>query len=174
MKSFESLVVLKRPQGELWTIMRDHLTSLAERVDDIEEIRELQRSDADGVVHLVNQWRMRQQIPVAVRSMLKIGDISWIDRNRWDGQAGICHWTIEPGFLAEHIACSGRTVFAEAMGGRGTRVTFAGELDVKPSLLGALGAIGPMVTGFVESIATTIIPRNFRAVAEAAVAFRLP
>jgi len=166
--------VLKRPQSELWTIMRDHLTALGERVDDIEAIRQLERSETDGVVHIVNEWHMRQQIPAAIRAMLKIGDITWIDRNRWDARARSCHWTIEPGFLAEHIACSGQTSFAEAIGGRGTRVTFAGELDIKPSLLAALGAIGPVVTGFVESIATTIIPRNFRSVAEAAAGFELP
>jgi hypothetical protein len=31
-----------------------------------------------------------------------------------------------------------------------------------------------MVSGFVESIVTTIIPRNLRAVVEAAAAFELP
>ena len=60
------------------------------------------------------------------------------------------------------------------MAGRGTRVTFAGELDLKPGLLGSLAGIEPMVSGFIESIVTTIIPRNLRAVVEAAAAFELP
>jgi hypothetical protein len=58
------------------------------------------------------------------------------------------------------------------MGTRGARITFAGELDIKPSLLSALGTVAPMLSGFVESIVTTIIPRNLRAVAEAASEFR--
>ena len=50
----------------------------------------------------------------------------------------------------------------------------AGEIDIKPGLLGALGSMESMVTGFVEAIVTTIIPRNLRAVVEAAAAFELP
>jgi hypothetical protein len=103
--------------------------------------------------------------------MLKIDSVSWIDRNRWDGSTGICHWSIEPGAFGEHIACRGETGFAPAMGARGSRITFAGELDIKPGLLGALGPVTPMLSGFVESIVTTIIPRNLRAVAEAAAKF---
>ena len=75
---------------------------------------------------------------------------------------------------ASYIACSGETTFTEAMAGRGTRVAFAGELDLKPGLLGSLGGMEPMVSGFLESIVTTIIPRNLRAVVEAAAAFELP
>jgi hypothetical protein len=103
--------------------------------------------------------------------MLKIGEVGWIDRNRWNAGSGTCSWTIEPSFLGDYIACSGETTFTEAMGGRGTRVTFAGVLDLKPGLLGSLGSVEPMVSGFLESIVTTIIPRNLRAVVEAATAF---
>jgi hypothetical protein len=59
-------------------------------------------------------------------------------------------------------------MFAEAMGGQGTRVTFEGEFDLKPGLLGSLGGVESLVSGFVESVVTTIIPRNLRAVVEAA------
>lgn len=175
MKDFRSLVVLKRPQRELWTIMRDHLADLAGRVTDIEGIRQIERSaDANGLVHIVNEWRFRQQTPAAIRSMLKIDELSWIDRNSWDAETGTCSWTIETSFLREYIDCTGATTFAAAMAGRGTRVTFAGNLDLKPGLLGTLAGIEPLVSGFLKSIVTAIIPRNFRAVAEAAAAFKLP
>jgi hypothetical protein len=175
LKNFRSLVVLKRPQQELWTIMRDHLVEFAGNIADIEEIRQIQRTaGADGSVHIVNEWRMRQQVPAAIRSMLKIGELGWIDRNSWNVEAGTCSWTIEPSFLGDHIACSGETTFTTAMAGRGTRVAFAGALDLKPGLLGSLGSIEPLVSGFLESIVTIIIPRNLRAVVEAAAAFELP
>ncbi len=172
MKSFRSLVVLKRPQDELWTIMRDHLQEIAPRIADIEEVLELERSGADGMVHIVNRWQVRQQVPQAIRAMLKLNELRWIDRNTWDEASRVCTWSIEPCFLAEHIACAGQTSFAPAMGGQGTRVTFEGTLELKPGMLGSLGAIERMVTGFVESVATTIIPRNLRAVVEAAAEYR--
>ena len=75
----------------------------------------------------------------------------------------------------DRASCSSADVsFTTAMAGRGTRVAFAGALDLKPGLLGSLGSIEPLVSGFLEAIVTTIIPRNLRAVVEAAAAFELP
>ena len=172
MKSFRSLVVLKRPQDELWTIMRDHLPEIAPRVADIEQVRELERSTgADGAVRIVNRWQVRAVVPQAIRTMLKLHELAWIDRNTWDAANRICTWSIEPCFLTQHIACAGTTSFAPAMGGQGARVTFEGMLELKLGFL-PLGGIEKLVTGFVESVATTIIPRNLRAVVEAAAVYR--
>lgn len=169
MKTFRSLVVLKRPRQELWTAMRDHLVEFGGQIADIEEIRQLERTeDPDGTVRIVNQWRVRQQVPAVIRSILKTGELSWIDRNTWNAGSFTCEWAIEPQFLTDYIACSGKTMFADAMGGQGTRVTFEGTFDLKPGLLGSLGSIEAILSGFLESIVTTIIPRNLRAVVEAA------
>jgi hypothetical protein len=176
LKTFRSLVVLKRPYAALWTIMRDHLVDFAPHIADIEEIRQLDRHiDADGTVHIVNHWRVRHQMPPMIRAMLKTGELSWIDRNTWDATTFTCSWTIEPTFLTEHIACAGHTVFASAMAGQGARVTFEGGLDLKPGLLGgSLGGVEKLMSGFLESIISTVIPRNLRGVVEAAAAFELP
>jgi hypothetical protein len=152
--------------------MRDHLTEFASCIADIQQVREIARTtEPDGVVRIVNEWRASRQIPAAIRTMLKIDDISWIDRNSWDPATDTCSWSVEPKFLSGHIVCSGNTAFAEAMGGRGTRVTFAGGLELGPGVLGALGSMESAAAGFVESIVTLIIPRNLRAVVEAAAAF---
>jgi hypothetical protein len=176
LKTFRSLVVLKRPHRELWTIMRDHLVELAPHIGDIETILQLERQvDADGVVHLVNRWHVRQQVPGVIRPMVKTDELSWIDRNTWDARSFTCSWTIEPDFLTEYISCSGETNFAPAMGGQGARVTFEGRLDLKPGLLGASrGGVEKLVSGFLESIVTTLIPRNLRAVVDAAAVLQLP
>jgi hypothetical protein len=152
--------------------MRDHLSEFAQNLADIESIRRIERAtDADGIIYIVNEWSVQRALPTSLGAILKIDKFSWVDRNRWDEANQTCSWTIEPAAMSEHITCSGETSFAAAIGGRGTRVTLAGQLDIKPSLLGALGAVGPMFSSFIESIATTIIPRNLRAVAEAAAEF---
>ena len=176
MKTFRSLVVLKRPPSNFGTSCGTIWSTSRRRIADIKEIRQLERSvDADGVVHIVNQWHVRHQVPQVLRSILKTGELSWIDRNTWDARSYICSWTIEPSFLTDYIACSGQTSFASAMGGQGARVTFEGGLDLKPGLLGgSLGGLEKLLSGFVESIVTTIIPRNLRGVVEAAAAFELP
>ncbi len=174
MKPFRSLVVLKRPQQELWTIMRDRLVEFAGRIADIDEIRQIERvDDADGMVHIVNEWRVSQQVPPMIQSMLKINELTWIDRNRWDTSTCTCSWGIEPSFLQDYITCSGQTTFASAMGGQGTRVTFAGELDLKPGWLNSSDGVEAMMSGLVESTVTAIIPQTLRAVAEAAASFEL-
>jgi hypothetical protein len=176
LKTFRSLVVLKRPHTELWSIMRDHLTDVAPQIADIDEIRLLERrEDQDGVVRMVNQWHARHQVPAAIRSILKAGELGWIDRNTWDTKTLTCSWTVEPNILPGYIACSGQTIFTAAMAGQGARVTFEGGLDVRPGVLGgSLGGIEKLVSGFLESVVTTVIPRNLRAVVEAAAAFELP
>jgi hypothetical protein len=58
------------------------------------------------------------------------------------------------------------------MAGNGARVTFEGGLDLKPGMLGgSLGSVETLLSGFLESIVTTEIPRNFRSVIEAAATF---
>jgi hypothetical protein len=175
-KTFRSLVVLRRPHEALWTIMRDHLAELAPQIADIKEIRQLDRRvDADGVVHIVNVWRVRHAVPPVLRSILKADELGWIDRNAWDSATLTCSWSIEPNFLTEYIDCAGRTIFAPAMAGQGARVTFEGGFDLKPGLLGlSLGAVEKLVSGFLESIVTTVIPRNLRGVVEAAAAYQRP
>lgn len=175
MKTFRNLAVLKRPQQELWTAMRDHLADFAGQIADIDEIRQIDRStNADGTVHIVNEWRVRQSVPATVRSALKTEELIWIDRNNWDAATYTCAWAIEPNFLTEHITCFGTTSFASAMAGQGTRVTFEGQFDLKPEALGSLGGMDTMLFGSIESIVATIIPRNLRAVADAAAAFDMP
>ena len=170
MTPFNSLVVLKRPRQELWNIMRDHLTALIGSLDDIERVEQIERQDDnDGVVHIVNRWRAYQH--PAVRSILQIDELIWLDRNRWDSRNWTCTWIIEPAFLSDQITCSGQTSFAEAMGGQGTRVIVTGEFDLKPE---ALVSVQPIAAGLIESAVGSIIPRNLRAIAEAAASFALP
>jgi hypothetical protein len=57
------------------------------------------------------------------------------------------------------------------MGGKGTRVTFEGSLDLKPGVLGSLGKLEGLLPGFSSSVVSAIIPRNLRSVVEAAAAF---
>jgi hypothetical protein len=174
-KSFESLVVLQRPRQELWIAMRDHLPDFADQIADIRQVRQIDRTERpDGNVHVVNQWHAAQQIPSSFRAIVGGDDVGWIDRAVWDAATWTCSWSIEPSFFGDSITCSGQTVFAEAMAGRGTRVTFAGQLDIKPELLASLNNMFPMASGFIESSVTTMIPRNLRAVAEAAAAFGQP
>ena len=71
MKNFRSIAVLHRPIDEMWSIMRDYMGSLIDRLPDIERILELERvSASDGQTRLVNAWYIRQQIPPMLLDLL--------------------------------------------------------------------------------------------------------
>ena len=60
----------------------------------------------------------------------------------------------------------------ECDGWQGHEVTFEGSLDLKPGVLGSLGKLEGLLSGFVEFSSSRDHSRNLRSVVEAAAAFR--
>lgn len=174
MKAFRAVAVLRRPRDQLWRVVRDQLPHLTEQIADIDRIVVVDRTvDADGKVHLTNRWHVRQQLPALVRSVLDNSDLGWTDRNLWDEATWTCDWTIEPFIFKDYIQCSGKTCFEPAMAGQGTRVTFEGVIDLKSGLLsGSMASLERPVLSAVESVVTTVVPRNLQRVFEVAAAYR--
>jgi len=174
MKNFRSIVVLRRPIDEMWSIMRDYMGSLIDRLPDIERILELERvSESDGQTRLVNAWYIRQQIPPMLLDLLGTAELGWIDRSVWEPRNRTCAWTVEPFVLQESVSCRGATRFEQAIGGRGTRVTFEGVIELELGALNLSRILEGPVTRFLESILTTVVPRNLRSILEAAAAFQV-
>ena len=157
----------------LFSAMRDRLQEIAPSLADIRAIEELERTQSSAGLHVLNRWHARQTVPGFLQARLGSADISWLDRAVWKADALCCEWTIEPSIRGGAIGCAGTTRFEPAMAGRGTRAVFAGELTIDPAFVASL--VGPFeapVRSFVESVATTLIPANFRAAAEAAAKLR--
>ncbi len=168
MTPFTSVVVVKQPLEALWTTIRDRMPAIAERVDDIERVTVVSREDRGaGIVHLVNEWRITPSVPLP-ESIVAPGTLGWLDHATWTDADRTCRWEIRTLFLEGKIRCSGVTTYEPAMGSRGTRVTFSGEIELQDALpLG--GLLGRAAIGVVESVVTTIVPRNFRTTVETAV-----
>ena len=172
MKAFQSLAVVRQPMERVWDTVRDRLTELGDLVEDIESITLIERTDlADGTVRLVNEWRSSRRIPELVSRALGTSAIGWIDTALWDPGDRVCRWSIEPNVLTDHIDCHGTTTYESTMGGRGTRVRFAGSFDLAPGALGGLPkTLERPVGAFVESIVSGLIPTNTRKIVEGAAA----
>jgi hypothetical protein len=173
MKTFKNIVVVKQPVERVWRMVRDRLPEFVSLVDDIESVTVIERDTSEkGKVRLLNRWKSRQTVPVFLRARLGAEAIGWLDRNEWIDATMSCHWDISPLILRDCITCGGRTLYEPAMAGRGTRVTIDGTFNLTPGALrGVAGPLEQPVTSFVESIATTLIPKNFRKVLEAAAKF---
>lgn len=170
MKSFKSIVMSRQPWDRLWVTIRDRMPELAEMLDDIERITVLNRHELrNNRIQLVNEWRAKPRLPISLKPVIGSDSLIWLDFAEWIESEQRCCWRIEPQFLVGRIRCDGATCYEPAMGGRGSRITFEGKLDLDegmPSGVGRLLQGG--VAQIVESVVTAMIPRNFRRVVEAA------
>lgn len=170
MKDFKSIVVVSHPPDPVWRTIRDRLPELARLLDDIEQVTVTERrEEADGTVNLVNLWKAKPQIPSMLSSAINPAMFAWTDRAQWRQQSRECHWSIEPQFLAESTRCTGATRYEPALGGRGTKITFAGEFEIAArKFAGVPSFLDGTIAKAIESFVTSLIPRNFRKLAQAA------
>jgi hypothetical protein len=171
MKTFKSVVMVRTPPSAVYECMRDHLPDLARAIPDVDSVVELHRGAADGrAAEILNEWRVRDHIPAALKRLLGAGELGWLDRGRWHDLT--CSWSIEPFFLQGQIACSGSTRFEPAMAGKGARVTLEGTFEIKQGfLLSSASVLEKPVLSFAEFIVTTVLPKNLRSLVEAAASY---
>lgn len=161
--------MVKHPRDKVWLAIRDNLSEVVPHLDDVASITTEQREEqADNVLQLVNLWKADIDIPTMLTSMLDPDSLRWTDRASWHTQDYKCHWQIEPHFFAERIQCKGITTYEPAIGERGTRITFEGQLEVSTHNLPGLPAmIEKSADKAVEALVTTLIPKNFRKITDA-------
>ncbi|OIQ87726.1 hypothetical protein GALL_304040 [mine drainage metagenome] len=161
MRRFSSFTMVRQPVDAVWATMRDRLGEVAAAMEDLQGIELLECAADGGGLHRLNRWTARQKIPAMLHAALGGESIAWLDRAFWRDADKICVWSIEPALLAGHIECGGTTRYESAMAGRGTRVSFEGYFSLMPGFASALpAALEPAAAGFVESIVSTVIPRN--------------
>jgi hypothetical protein len=170
MTPFRTVAVVRAPVDALYVFMRDRLPEVVPDLQDIRSVRVLERRKGrDGSVHLVNEWRAATRLPSSLGGILRADDLGWLDRAVYGNTNGVCRWQIEPFFLRDHIRCEGTTTYEPAMAGRGARVTFQGRFELDSAAVQRhVGLLHQPVTRLVESIVTTLIPRNFRRMIDAA------
>jgi hypothetical protein len=169
MKKFKSVIIVKQPQALVWKAMRDRLPETVPFLDNVAAITQTHREEPTaGFVRLINLWKADVKIPGAIQSIVDPSNLSWLDRAEWFEASNKCQWRIEPQFFTDHIRCVGNTYFEPALGGRGTRITFEGELEITVGAIAGLPAfMQATVSKAMESLVTSLIPKNFRKITEA-------
>jgi hypothetical protein len=169
LKSFRCLVGLKLPPLVVATAIRDRMADLAPALEHVEVVSTVTRIDrADGAASLVNAWRVNPPLPQGLEGIVTREKLGWHDHAEWSADLAGCTWRIEPWFMGEAIDCRGATRFESAMGGRGTRAIFEGQLDIDPAALSSVPITWRAPASVaVEMLISAIIPKNFRRTAEA-------
>lgn len=163
MKKFKTIVVVTQPRAAVWSAIRDRLPELVPYLDDVRAIeRETSSVEPNGTAHLVNRWIADVAIPEALRKFFSAEKLAWLDRAEWSLDEYVCRWSVEPVFLKHQIACSGVTRYEAAIGGRGTRVTFEGQLRFDAERSSVPHVLRGSVCVAVETFLGTLIPKNFQ------------
>ncbi|MFQ5560519.1 MAG: SRPBCC family protein [Nitrospinota bacterium] len=165
---FNALGLVKHPVDQVWMAMRDDLPSMVGLIDDIESIQVVSRDEEDENLHVVNVWKAVPPTPKIVSKFIDSKMFVWTDEAKWDKGTRSCKWVIEPHSFKKYISCEGSTFFTSAMGGRGTRVTFSGEIHLKSRKIpGIPVSIEGRVMSGIEGFVQNLIPKNFRKIIDA-------
>lgn len=168
MKQFKSVILVKHPVETVWQTIRDRLPEMVQFLDDVKDIKLESRTQNPNSLQLINVWQADIILPTKVQTILETDSVKWTDRAEWFEENNLCQWSIEPHFFKDRIDCKGSTQFESAIGGRGTRITFGGELVINTKdIPGVPAFMESTVTKTVESIITTLIPKNFRKITDA-------
>ncbi len=166
---FQTLALAKHPLPRVWGAMRDELSQLARHLDDIESVTAAERTDSPEQISIVNIWRAKPKLPEILAQHVDAAKVAWTDRAVWDEKSKICRWRIEPHVFSSYFDCRGETRFEPAMGGRGTRITFSGEAEIKIGLVGngVQKVLEDTLLKGVMSFIQSIISKNFRKIVDA-------
>ena len=169
MKEFRCLFGLRHPPARVAIGVRDWMGEVGPTLENVEQVSTVARVERPGGgAALVNEWRVNPELPAALNGLVTRDMMGWLDHSEWASDLSCCEWRIEPFFMSEAIDCRGATRFEAAMGGRGSRVTFEGRLDIDPAALATLPAMWRGAASVaVEMLIGTLIPRNFRKAVEA-------
>lgn len=168
MKIFKSVIFIKYPQDIVWQAIRDRLPEMVPFLNDVKSITQEHREQNSDALQLTNIWQADIEIPGKIQSIIDSDALRWTDRAEWFEAKNQCHWVIEPHFFKDRVQCSGSTHFEPAIGGRGTRITFAGELGINArDIPGVPAFMEATVTKTMESLIITLIPKNFRKITDA-------
>ncbi|MEO8763369.1 MAG: hypothetical protein ABI416_03740 [Ginsengibacter sp.] len=165
---FKTISIIKFRVDIAWNTMLNKLPDIANDVDDLESITEIERTILPGnMTRVVNVWKSKPRLPAMVMKYINPDMLAWTDTANWKEEDKTIEWEIRSHHFHEEMHCKGTTVFETAMGGKGCRLTFSGSLEWKGKVLSlSFGILDSTIAKAVEGVLTQMIPSNFRKITE--------
>ena len=166
--NFKSISIVKLPVESVWEMMFQRLPQIASAVEEIENVKEIERTEISILVtKVVNVWKAKPKFPGFISKHIKPEMLEWTDTATWYENDRKIEWTITSHYL-KGMENSGSTLFEPAMGGKGCRITFAGALNLNSGAgLPDFGVLNGAMLKAAESIMVQMIPGYFRKLTEA-------
>ena len=162
--NIKTVCVIKHPIESVWFTMRDELPNLINLLEDIESITvQLYKNKNSAITEVVNVWAASPKLPKVLSKKLDPKMFIWTDYAKWNNDKLECVWRIVPHHFSDKANCAGSTKFENALGGRGTKVTFSGNIDWNnQNHAGLSGILEDAVRKGIEVFVQSLIPKNFR------------
>ena len=153
-------------EEEAFTLMRDDLSALVPYMPDTEAIDELSREDLGDQVKTVKRWQASSdQVPKALRGVIKPELLSWRDHATWSEADRQGTWELEAMTGGELFSCSGVTAIKPHSEGSVLEITV--NLDIYPeNLPGVPKLLARSIRGQVEKFLGQILSDNMRQLAQ--------
>ena len=116
MKSFSTIVGVRKQVPHLAGTVRDRLPEIAPTLADVSSIVAADRTQcSDGCTHLINEWRVDLKLPGPVREAISEDMLGWNDHAVWSADLTECTWRIEPFFMPGAIRPAWRSAAVSAV-----------------------------------------------------------
>ncbi len=151
-------VTIPFPSSLVYLTYRDKLVELVPYLPNVRSVEVKSRREENQQVHCVNLWHGGGRIPLALRTLLGDGMLSWTEYNTWDESQYTVEWRIETHVFTEAVFCGGKNCFLEKNGT--TIIETRGELRIDPKKIeGFPESLKGKIAGMVENfLGKKIVP----------------
>lgn len=155
------------PVERVLALVRDDMPAIVPYLNDVEEIRVVERKEEPGGLRLTNLWRGSvNAAPAVVQKFVTPDLVSWTDFAFWPAGAARAEWRLEPRVGGELFECTGTTSVLPGAREGTARLQIRGALHVHPERVPGVprllaGTLRPRIESFIVGM---IVP-NLQALA---------
>lgn len=155
---FQCTDEIGHPVDSVLRLIRDDMPAIVPYLNDVEEIRVLERKDEPGGVRLTNLWRASTRAaPAVVQKFVTPDLVTWNDHAFWPSGANRAEWRLEPRVGGRLFECTGTTSVVPGAREGTSRLEVKGRLSVYPERVPGVprllaGTLRPKVESFIVSM----------------------
>ena len=116
------------PVDIVYKTVRDDVYKLAAYLPNIVSIKPVERKTVGDKTYIINSYQGKHIFPDFIGNVVKLPDMSWLDRDEWLDNERVCNWRYEPFIFKEYIQITGMDRFTAD--GTYTTLRVSGEIHV--------------------------------------------